>query len=278
MKSLKISSAIKAFIERFCLWVHHGFCWGKVHVMAEISSLKLQSNSGDQGSSSVDWWSLSAGASRSCWGVCFYTKVVDRSTHAEYGLRADRDIASFFKPVLLLYEKRFIVTYNRRRSGAPEFFSIWASVGLIIRNFLYLNQADTLFYPVVWLQTFMCVTEETMWTWVLGLCALPMTTFWRSMIYIHIMYFLALLWQPAWETCRDRLSAKSTLSICQPLTRSNAGGAACTAKNYHFHNLRDLVLKEQSVGCHHILTFGGGGGRSGQPLSGMRLSVNTWHL
>lgn len=48
---------------------------------------------------------------------------------------------------------------------------------------------------------------------------------------------------------QGRLSAESTLSICQPLTASITGGAACTAKNYHLplpilkeHFVRSLVL------------------------------------
>lgn len=51
---------------------------------------------------------------------------------------------------------------------------------------------------------------------------------------------------PALAACMGnlpgRLSAESTISICQPLTGSIASGAACTAKNYHFDKLRGLML------------------------------------
>lgn len=42
---------------------------------------------------------------------------------------------------------------------------------------------------------------------------------------------------------QGRLSAESTLSICQPLTASITGGAACTAKNYHFDNTKGAFCK-----------------------------------
>lgn len=44
---------------------------------------------------------------------------------------------------------------------------------------------------------------------------------------------------------QGRLSAESTLSICQPLTGWIASGAARTAKNYHFDKQRGCALQEQ---------------------------------
>lgn len=63
--------------------------------------------------------------------------------------------------------------------------------------------------------------KRTVWTGLLVLRGVHMTALWWWMICIHIMYFLALLRRPAWETCRDGSQQKALspfVSLWQPLS------------------------------------------------------------